>query len=88
MRLNRLFSGRKPEVIKSLNISRQFNRIRKDIMLVVNSGYFDERYYLENNPDLTDEAVPIPLPTLLFTVGSKGDRRHSTLMPSCTTTRS
>lgn len=41
-------------------------------MLVVNSGYFDERYYLENNPDLTDEAVPNPAAHFIIHGGFEG----------------
>ncbi len=72
MRLNRLFSEKNRTGIKSLDISRQFARIRKEILLVVNSGYFDEKYYLENNPDITDKTFSNPAAHYIIHGGFEG----------------
>jgi glycosyltransferase involved in cell wall biosynthesis/predicted HAD superfamily hydrolase len=72
MRLKQLISGKNQRGIRSLNIPRHLARFRRDIMLVVNSGYFDESFYIENNPDITEKNFPNPAAHFILHGGFEG----------------
>jgi glycosyltransferase involved in cell wall biosynthesis len=44
-------------IVYPIGVIRKNRKIRKDVLLIGSSGYFDEPWYLTNNPDIAEKKI-------------------------------